>query len=447
MLSNIKSSFFIQTLFAYLIESKKLKIIRHNKSIQNQLDISLINYKVFSGRYIVSESKEKIKEYNSYNQKLIYEGEYLNGERSGSGNEYHNNNKIKYSGEYLHGKRNGKGKEFFYNRKLLFEGEYLRGKKWNGIGYNVDGTISYEIKNGNGNITEFIDNGSKKFEGEYLNGQRNGQGKEYFTDYETKIRFEGEYFQGKRWIGKGYDRKGNIIYELKNGKGYIKEYHNYNNVISFEGEFYNGERNGKGKDYYTDGKLKFEGEFEGGLKKGKGVEYDSNGELIYEGEYLYDHLINGKEYIKGKLKYEGDFLYDKKWNGKCFDENGNIICQLINGKGTVEECDDNGELIYSGEYLNGIRNGNGKEYEDNILVFEGIYLDGNKIKGKEFYSDGTLFYEGEFLNDMRNGKGKEYNKRGIVLFEGEYLNGEQWNGKAFNKFGNGHFEIKNGIRI
>ena len=48
---------------------------------------------------------------------------------------------------------------------------------------------------------------------------------------------------------------------------------------------------------------------------------------------------------------------------------------------------------------------------------------------------------------MRNGKGKEYNKRGIVLFEGEYLNGEQWNGKAFNKFGNGHFEIKNGIRV
>ena len=179
MLSNIKSSFFIQTLFAFLIESKKLKIIRHNKSIQNQLDISLINYKVFSGRYIVSESKENIKEYNSYNQKLIYEGEYLNGERSGSGNEYHNNNKIKYSGEYLHGKRNGKGKEFFYNGKLLFEGEYFRGKKWNGIGYNVDSTISYEIKNGNGNITEFIDNGSKMFEGEYLKGQRNGLGKEY----------------------------------------------------------------------------------------------------------------------------------------------------------------------------------------------------------------------------------------------------------------------------
>ena len=41
----------------------------------------------------------------------------------------------------------------------------------------------------------------------------------------------------------GYDENGNIIYELKNGKG--KEY-NYNGNLIFEGEYINGKRwNGK----------------------------------------------------------------------------------------------------------------------------------------------------------------------------------------------------------
>ena len=30
--------------------------------------------------------------------------------------------------------------------------------------------------------------------------------------------FEGEYLNDKKWVGKGYDLKNNIIYELKKGK-------------------------------------------------------------------------------------------------------------------------------------------------------------------------------------------------------------------------------------
>ena len=33
-------------------------------------------------------------------------------------------------------------------------------------------------------------------------------------------------------------------------------------------------------------------------------------------------------------------------------------------------------------------------------------------------------YEGEYLNGKRNGKGKEYDEKGNIIFEGEYLNGE-----------------------
>ena len=36
--------------------------------------------------------------------------------------------------------------------------------------------------------------------------------------------FEGVYLEGKIWNGKGYNKKDNIEYEIKNGKGYFKEY-------------------------------------------------------------------------------------------------------------------------------------------------------------------------------------------------------------------------------
>ena len=34
-------------------------------------------------------------------------------------------------------------------------------------------------------------------------------------------------------------------------------------------------------------------------------------------------------------------------------------------------------------------------------------------------------FEGEYLNGERNGKGKEYDWTGKLIFEGEYLNGEK----------------------
>ena len=47
--------------------------------------------------------------------------------------------------------------------------------------------------------------------------------------------------------------------------------------MGFEGEYFNGERNGKGIEYYDDNKIKFKGEYLNGLKNGKGIDYDKNG--------------------------------------------------------------------------------------------------------------------------------------------------------------------------
>jgi len=52
-----------------------------------------------------------------------------------------------------------------------------------------------------------------------LNGKKNGKRKEF--DEKGELMFEGEYLDGKKWNGKGYN--GNI-YNIENGKGYVKEY-------------------------------------------------------------------------------------------------------------------------------------------------------------------------------------------------------------------------------
>ena len=45
-------------------------------------------------------------------------------------------------------------------------------------------------------------------------------------------------------------------------------------------------KNGYGKEYYDNGRIKFEGEYLNGKRNGDGKEYDKFGNLIYEGKYL-----------------------------------------------------------------------------------------------------------------------------------------------------------------
>ena len=144
-------------------------------------------------------------------------------------------------------------------------------------------------------------------------------------------------------------------------------------------------------------------------------------------------IRRGKEYNAGTLEYEGDYLYDRKWNGKGYDKNGNIIYELINGNGKVKEYNYDGELKFEGEYLNGKKNGQGKEYYKGRLEFEGEYLNGKRWngKGKEYDYDHRLVYEGECLGGKRwNGKEKEYDSDSTLVFEVKYLNGKRWNGKG-----------------
>ena len=202
-----------------------------------------------NAKYEIKEGKGFIKELDK-NGKIKFEGQYLNGEKNGEGKEWDCiTGFLKFKGEYKNGLRNGFGCEYYSNKYQFY----------------------------------------KIFEGEYLYGKRHGKGKEYSGDEDNSIIFEGMYLYGKKWDGKGYDKSKNVIYEIKEGKGTVKEYHN-KYCLNFEGELLKGDKNWKVVEYNKNCKeIIFEGELFKGKRINKGKEYlkinDGTKQIIFQGEY------------------------------------------------------------------------------------------------------------------------------------------------------------------
>ena len=459
MLDKVSSLYIIKMILAHLKEKTKLKLVRYNKLFQGKININIVNYKEKSGRYIIYESKKKGKEYDSYTDILIYEGEYLNELKNGKGKEYYSNGQLKFEGEYLKGKRNGEGREYdhgglifegtyingikngigkefyskgislfninntyehqkfmdkkdFYSKnQLKFYGLYKNGKKWSGIWFDIFNNILYELKDGKGLVKEYNEHNSLLFDGQYDNGEKNGIGKEYTPN--GTLLFEGVYLNGKKWNGDSFPSNTHTNgLQIKDGEGLFIEYDIQNNIIN-ESFYINGERNGNGKEIIP---VNNEGNF---------ITLEERN-VIFEGEYLNNKRNGeGKEYINSRLVFKGKYLNGEK-----------------NGYG--EEYDSKGKVIFKGEYFNGHKK-EGKEFINDKLEFEGKYLFDKKFEGKGFdetgkviyklkngngkvkeYKNGNLIFEGEYLNGKRNGKGKEFDEFfGKIIFEGEYLNGKR----------------------
>ena len=471
---SVKSQYILKEILLILGEKRKLNLLRYNKFYHKLMDINITNYQKLSSKIIIGGINGYGKEYETKNLNLIFEGYYTNGKRNGRGKEYdgdtifegeflngikngkgveYNQKSILFEGEYLNGKKwNGIAKEYYYFKyssdkyklkfvgnycdgvkigieydsegDLLFEGKYLDDKKWNGTIINNNGFL-YHIKNGNGKVKRYSKDGILIFEGEYINGELNGKGKEHDNKC-GKLIFEGEYLNGKQWNGKikeyivgNHDdccgRRESDEWELEDEE---EENTKNKNILKFEGEYLNGKRNGKGKEYDNDGKLIYEGEYLNGNRKEKKNNKNHFHKNIYVLLRLEGNLKNGlldgivKKYHKRGLEFEGEYL-----NGER------------NGKG--KEYNQNDKLIFEGEYLDGkIWNGKGKEfdYKEN-LIFEGKYLNGKRWDGIIYNQEENL----EFQIKNGNGKVKEiFNKINKTIFEGEYINGEK-NGK-FKQF-------------
>ena len=83
----------------------------------------------------------------------------------------------------------------------------------------------------------------------------------------------------------------------RNGKG--KEYYSSGN-LEYEGEYLNGKRHGQGREYFKNGKtLKYKGGYLNGIKSGLGIEYYKDGHIKYDGNiWMESQLKMNKNIIK-----------------------------------------------------------------------------------------------------------------------------------------------------
>jgi len=89
MLEHIKSKYILQIIFSSITDERKLHLVKSNKKLNERLNIDLIDYKNLMGKYFIGQKNGKGKEYNIFNDKLIFEGDYVNGKRNGYGKEYY----------------------------------------------------------------------------------------------------------------------------------------------------------------------------------------------------------------------------------------------------------------------------------------------------------------------------------------------------------------------
>ena len=93
---------------------------------------------------------------------------------------------------------------------------------------------------------------------------------------------------------------------------------------------------------------------------------------------------------------------------------------VLQGRG--EDYDENGLLAYEGQFLDGVRSGEGTAYEDGVLCYEGQFAGGLYEGRGRRYQDGALAYEGSFAAGVASGEGVAYYPNGQEAYRGQFAN-------------------------
>lgn len=131
------------------------------------------------------------------------------------------------------------------------------------------------------------------------------------------------------------------------------------------------------------------------------------------------------KYVKVKNK---DCLYYSTSNGWKYEWKGKCKNGYLNGEGSLNVYDSDGELdyTYKGGMIMGKENGECKLYEDGILHTIGNYKNGIETgEWKAYYKSGKLHTIGNYKNGIETGEWKAYYENGKLQAEGKYENGEQ----------------------
>ena len=128
---------------------------------------------------------------------------------------------------------------------------------------------------------------------------------------------------------------------------------------------------------------------------------------------------------------------------------------IYDGKGTL--FDQEGQLLFEGEFVNHMKQGNGIMYLKGQLIYQGEFIQNKKQGHGILYKDGHIHYEGHFRNDLMDGYGVLYYEEEVIRpyqtlraqyphlnqpqYEGDFVHGMK-KGKGKQYYPNGFLQYE-----
>jgi uncharacterized protein len=331
--------------------------------------------------------------------KELYAGDI----KEGTGYLYFPDGKVNQVVAYRDGKKEGLSKEFDKNGIIITLLEY-----------NNDFLVSRDKINRTDN-----------------KGLKQGDWKEFYPNggIKTEKTFKDDQLHG---YYKEYDNKGNLVMTMLYENGSIVkskvddapdiqvvERHDQNGKLISSGPFRNNIPVGIHREFGSDGKVT------------NSKIYNDNGLLLSEGIVDLSGNRNGKwkdYYPDGKVQAEGQYTDNRRsgqWRFFNELEKGEQTGNFVNGRpdGMWKWYYDNGSLLREEEYYQGQRDGSYTEYlKSGEIIAQGQYADGEQ-NGEWKYKSGNYIEEGKYITGLRDGIWKSYYANGTLKFKGNFVQG------------------------
>ncbi|HLN20754.1 MAG TPA: hypothetical protein VK213_06675 [Bacteroidales bacterium] len=375
---------------------------------------------------------------------------YAGDIKQGTSTVFFPDGKVKETIMFSNGKKEGLSKEYDENGNIITLTEYhndflVTRERINRLDAN-------KLKQGPWKV--FYDNGRIRSEATYVDDLMHG----YYKEYDDKGNLVLTMLYDKGSIVKSlvedepeieiinrYDDSGRLTYSGPFRKdvpvGTHREYtpdgkiknafiYNDNGLLLEEGIVDEaGNRNGKWKTYFTDGKVSAEGQYNENRRSGQWKFYRADGKLEQAGSYnagrpdgiwkwYYDNgaLLREEEYFQGER--EGGFI-EYSVTGEIISQ-GEYIAGERNGPWKYR----NGDFTEEGNYISGLKDGLWKSYYPNgKMMFKGSFVQGNPDGLQTYYyEDGRVREEQSFDLGIREKTWKKYDEEGAVILAIAYKN-------------------------
>jgi uncharacterized protein len=328
---------------------------------------------------------------------------YAADKKEGTAYVYFPDGKIKETFSYNKGKKEGLSKEYDKEGNIItlleYSNDFLVSRE------KINRTDNKGLKQGD--WKDFYPNGGIKSEKTFKDDLIHG----YYKEYDTRGRLVITMLYENGAIVKSrvedapdieivtkHDQDGKLIYSGpyrnkvpvgvhrefgKDGKVTNSFIYNDNGLLLSEGIVDEaGNRNGKWKDLYSNGKVQAEGQYTDNRRSGQWKFYNSFGKIEQTGSYN-----NGRP--------------DGLWNWYY----------------------DDGKILKEEEYFQGQRDGLSTEYSiTGDVLAQGQYSDGERNGAWKFKS-GDLTEEGKYITGLKDGVWKSYYSNGKLKFKGNFVQG------------------------